>query len=88
MSAYNSRPAKKRNHRNALSNTDHKIRVFGYCRVSTDMQAQHGLSLEAQLEEIKRCAAETTPAMTNARPTNWPTRYARTEKRLLRLPKV
>ena len=58
MSTYKSRAAKKRNHRNALSNTDHKIRVFGYCRVSTDIQAQHGLSLEAQHEEIKRLAAE------------------------------
>ena len=34
------------------------IRVFGYCRVSTDMQAQHGLSLDAQQEEIKRYARE------------------------------
>ena len=33
-------------------------RVYGYCRVSTDMQAQHGLSLAAQEEEIKRYAAE------------------------------
>ena len=40
------------------SNTDHMIRVFGYCRVSTDMQAQHGLSLDAQQEMIKRYAAD------------------------------
>lgn len=40
------------------SNTDHMIRVFGYCRVSTDMQAQHGLSLDAQQEMIRRFAAD------------------------------
>lgn len=33
------------------------IRVYGYCRVSTDMQAQQGLSLDAQQEEIRRYAA-------------------------------
>ncbi|MFO0620418.1 MAG: recombinase family protein [Polyangia bacterium] len=32
--------------------------VFGYCRVSTDMQAQHGLSLDAQQEEIRRYAKD------------------------------
>lgn len=32
-------------------------KVFGYCRVSTDMQAQQGLSLDAQQEEIRRYAA-------------------------------
>lgn len=32
------------------------IRVFGYCRVSTDSQAQHGLSLDAQQDEIRRYA--------------------------------
>lgn len=40
------------------SNTDHMIHVFGYCRVSTDMQAQHGLSLDAQKEMIRRYAAD------------------------------
>jgi len=34
------------------------IRVYGYCRVSTDMQAQHGLSLDAQEGEIRRYAKE------------------------------
>lgn len=34
------------------------IRVYGYCRVSTDMQVQHGLSLDAQRDEIKRYATE------------------------------
>lgn len=40
------------------SNTGHPIQVFGYCRVSTDMQAQHGLSLDAQQEMIRRYAAD------------------------------
>ena len=34
------------------------ISVYGYCRVSTDMQAQHGLSLDAQQEEIRRYAKD------------------------------
>ena len=33
-------------------------RVYGYCRVSTDMQAQYGLSLDAQQEEIRRYAQD------------------------------
>ena len=34
------------------------IRVVGYVRVSTDMQADHGLSLDAQLADIKRYCVE------------------------------
>lgn len=34
------------------------IRVVGYVRVSTDMQADHGLSLDAQLADIKRYCIE------------------------------
>ncbi len=45
-------------HRRSTCNLSNMTRVFGYCRVSTDMQAQHGLSLDAQREEIKRYAAD------------------------------
>ena len=38
--------------------TEHKLKVFCYCRVSTDMQVQHGLSLDAQRSEIERYAAD------------------------------
>ena len=34
------------------------IRVAGYVRVSTDMQAEYGLSLDTQLAEIQRYCAE------------------------------
>ena len=58
MNAY-ARTAKPCTSQQALQrNTDHKIRVYGYCRVSTDMQAQHGLSLDAQQEDIRRFAAD------------------------------
>ena len=58
MYSHNTRSSKSRSHPASSSNTDHKVRVFGYCRVSTDMQVQHGLSLDAQREEIKQCAAD------------------------------
>ena len=58
MSSHSTRSSKIRSHQSLVSNTDHKIRVFGYCRVSTDMQVQHGLSLDAQREEIMRTAAD------------------------------
>jgi len=58
MNAY-ARTAKPCTSQQALQrNTDHKIRVYGYCRVSTDMQAQHGLSLDDQREAIKQLAAD------------------------------
>ena len=58
MNAY-ARTTKPRKTQQATQrNTDHKIRVYGYCRVSTDMQAQHGLSLDAQQEDIRRFAAD------------------------------
>lgn len=41
---------------NASDVTMEKKRAFGYVRVSTDMQAMYGLSLEAQREQIERYA--------------------------------
>ena len=58
MSSHSSRNSKSRSHLASSGNTDHKVRVFGYCRVSTDMQVQHGLSLDAQRAEIERFAAD------------------------------
>ena len=37
--------------------TDNTTRVVGYCRVSTDQQAEHGASLDAQVEKIRQYAA-------------------------------
>ncbi len=51
MNAYARTTKPRKCQQAAQRNTaDHKIRVYGYCRVSTDMQAQHGLSLDAQQE--------------------------------------
>ena len=50
--------AKQASHPSSIGNTIHTIRVFGYCRVSTDMQAQQGLSLDDQREAIKQFAAD------------------------------
>ena len=58
MSSHSARSSKFRSHQSLVRNTDHKIRVFGYCRVSTDMQAAQGLSLDDQREAIKQCAAD------------------------------
>lgn len=58
MSSHSARSSKFRSHQSLVRNTDHSIRVFGYCRVSTDMQVQHGLSLDAQRAEIERYAAD------------------------------
>ena len=58
MKTHNGPTPGSSSHLASKSNTDHMVRVFGYCRVSTDMQAQHGLSLDAQQEMIKRFAAE------------------------------
>jgi site-specific DNA recombinase len=58
MTTYVRRSTAAKAQQAALRNTAHTTRVFGYCRVSTDMQAQHGLSLDAQREEIKRYAAD------------------------------
>lgn len=33
-----------------------RIKVIGYVRVSTDKQAEHGVSLEAQAEKIRAMA--------------------------------
>ena len=58
MNSHSRRNSKSPSHLSSSRNTDHIVRVFGYCRVSTDMQVQHGLSLDAQQEEIKRFAAD------------------------------
>ncbi|HMU41274.1 MAG TPA: recombinase family protein [Pseudomonadota bacterium] len=58
MSSHRALSSKIRSHQSLVRNTDHNIRVFGYCRVSTDMQVQHGLSLDAQRAEIERYAAD------------------------------
>lgn len=58
MYSHSIRSSKIRSHWSSSRNTDHIVMVFGYCRVSTDMQVQHGLSLDAQREEIKRYAAD------------------------------
>jgi len=58
MITQNFRKGPNRSHKSINGNTEHKTKVFGYCRVSTDMQVQHGLSLDAQQEEIKRFAAD------------------------------
>ena len=58
MFSHRTRSSKIRSHQSLVRNTDHNIRVFGYCRVSTDMQVQHGLSLDAQRAEIERYAAD------------------------------
>ena len=58
MNSHSRRNSKSPSHLSSSRNTDHTVRVFGYCRVSTDMQVQHGLSLDAQQEEIKRFAAD------------------------------
>ena len=49
-----------RNHNQqaTLRNTAHIVRVFGYCRVSTDMQAAQGLSLDDQRAAIQQYAAD------------------------------
>jgi len=58
MNSHGNPRSKPRSHPSSSRNTEHIVRVFGYCRVSTDMQVQHGLSLDAQREEIKRVAAD------------------------------
>ena len=58
MSSHSTRSSKFRSHQSLVRKTDHNIRVFGYCRVSTDMQVQHGLSLDTQRAEIERYAAD------------------------------
>ncbi len=58
MSSQKARTSKIASHQSSHGKQDNKVRVFGYCRVSTDMQVQHGLSLDAQQEEIKRYAAD------------------------------
>ena len=49
-----------RNHNQqaTLRNTAHIVRVFGYCRVSTDMQVAQGLSLDDQRAAIQQYAAD------------------------------
>ena len=58
MYSHKARTSKIASHQSSQSKLENKTRVFGYCRVSTDMQVQHGLSLDAQREEIKRYAAD------------------------------
>ena len=58
MNAYARTTKPRKSQQAAQRNTDHKTRVYGYCRVSTDMQAQHGLSLDAQQDDIRRFAAD------------------------------
>ncbi len=58
MNPHRIRNARNTAHLSPARNTDNTIRVFGYCRVSTDMQVQYGLSLDAQQEEIKRFATD------------------------------
>jgi predicted site-specific integrase-resolvase len=50
--------AKQASHPSIVGNINHTVGVFGYCRVSTDMQAQQGLSLDDQREAIKQFAAD------------------------------
>ena len=58
MLTYKRPIAKQASHHSLNRKTDNQIRVFGYCRVSTDMQAAQGLSLDDQREAIKQCAAD------------------------------
>lgn len=58
MNTYNSDSTGSSSHKPNNCNTDNMIQVVGYCRVSTDMQAQHGLSLDAQKQTIQRYAAD------------------------------
>ena len=58
MLTYKRPIAKQASHHSLTRKTDNQIRVFGYCRVSTDMQAAQGLSLDDQREAIKQCAAD------------------------------
>jgi hypothetical protein len=53
MTTYVRRSTAAKTQQATLRNTAHTTRVFGYCRVSTDMQAQQGLSLDDQREAIK-----------------------------------
>ncbi len=50
--------AHTRNYNSSDRITEHRLKVFCYCRVSTDMQVQYGLSLDAQRSEIERYAAD------------------------------
>ena len=58
MTTYVRRSTANKTQQATLRNTAHTTRVFGYCRVSTDMQAQQGLSLDDQREAIKQFAAD------------------------------
>ena len=58
MTTYVRRSTAAKTQQATLRNTAHTTRVFGYCRVSTDMQAQQGLSLDDQREAIKQFAAD------------------------------
>ena len=58
MTTYVRRSTANKTQQATLRNTAHTTRVFGYCRVSTDMQAQQGLSLDDQREAIKQYAAD------------------------------
>ena len=58
MTTYVRRSTSNKTQQATLRNTAHTTRVFGYCRVSTDMQAQQGLSLDDQREAIKQFAAD------------------------------
>lgn len=58
MTTYVRRSTANKTQQATLRNTAHTTRVFGYCRVSTDMQAQQGLSLDDQREAIKLFAAD------------------------------
>ena len=58
MTTYVRRSTANKTQQATLRNTAHTTRVFGYCRVSTDMQAQQGLSLDDQRAAIKQFAAD------------------------------
>jgi len=59
MSSHSARSSKFRSHQSLVRNTDHNIRVFGYCRVSTQPKDSPRARLHSSLlQKLDRCLAQ------------------------------